>query len=77
MGCVLRVARTLEGCDGVQKVTFEPQTETFLLEVNTAFRLDDAAQRVRLAGKEHDAWLGWTHNPEWVITQKEQRAVGQ
>ncbi len=77
MGCVRRVARTLEGCDGIQKVTFELQTEMFLLEVNTAFRLDDAAQRVRLAGKEHDAWLGWTHNPEWVITQKEQRAVGQ
>ena len=77
MGCVLRVARTLEACDGVTKVTFEPQTETFLLEVNTAFRLDAAAQRVRLAGKEHDAWLEWNNSPEWVITQQEPSAGGR
>jgi len=70
MSCVLRVARTLEESHGVQQVTFDPQTETFLLEVTAAFRLDDAAQRVRLAGKEHEAWQGWKNSPEWVITQQ-------
>ena len=77
MGCVLRVARTLEASDGVMKVTFDPQTETFLLEVSATFRLDAAAQRVRLAGKEHDAWLGLKNSPEWVITQQEPSTGGQ
>ncbi len=77
MSCVMRVTQALEESEGVKQVTFDPDTKTFLLEVNTAFRLDAAAQRVRLAGKEHDTWLGWTNSPEWVITPKERTAVGQ
>lgn len=70
MGCVTRVTRTLEESEGVRKVTFEPQSETFLIEVSASFNMDDVAQRVRLAGQEHDAQLGLRDRPAWVLTCK-------
>lgn len=70
MGCVTRVTRTLEESEGVRKVTFEPQSETFLLEASASFNIDDVAQRVRLAGQAHDAQLGLRDGPVWVLTRK-------
>lgn len=70
MSCVQRVQRTLEESEGMTQVTFDPQTETFRLAVQAAFRFDDVAERVRLAGQAHDARLGLTDGPVWVLTRQ-------
>jgi len=70
MSCVLLVQRTLEKSEGITQVTFDPQTETFRIEVQAAFRFDDVAARVRLAGQAHDARLGLTAQPVWVLTRQ-------
>jgi hypothetical protein len=69
MSCVQRVQRTLEESEGMTQVTFDPQTETFLLVAQVAFRFDDVAKRVRRAGQAHDARLGLTDGPVRVLTR--------
>jgi hypothetical protein len=70
MSCVQRVQRTLEESEGMTQVTFDPQTETFFLVAQAAFRFDDVAEQVRLAGQAHDTQLGLTDRPAWVLTRK-------
>jgi len=67
MGCVTSVTRILEESKGINKVTFEPKTETFLIEVSAPFSIDEISMRVRQAGKEHDERLGLKGKPDWLV----------
>ncbi len=61
------ITRALEESEGVQKVTFELETETFLLEVSDKFRLAQVSEKVRLAGEEHDQRKGLKARPPWIV----------
>lgn len=66
MGCVARAQRALEGTAGVQHVTFEPESERFLVTVSDGFRFNRATTRVRRAGEEHARQLKQRGSP-WVL----------
>jgi len=61
------VKRILEESDGVKKVTFEPETETFLLEVTANFQLEEASKRILLRGKKQNQGPGREGRPDWVM----------
>ena len=67
MGCVARATRALEGTVGVEKVTFDSESERFLATVTPRFRIRSAAEGVRRAGKLHDRQNGIHHGPPWVL----------
>lgn len=73
MGCVARAKRALEGTAGVEKVTFDPESEHFLLSVTPRFRRRSAAAHVSSAGKLHDRQNGIRHGPPWTLRVAEGR----
>ena len=67
--CQAVVEGILQESDCVEEATYEPETDTYLVKVNDAFRMDEAAERIRSISKEYNRRLGLPHSPAWVLKE--------
>lgn len=69
VSCQAVVEGILQKSDGVEKVIYEPETDTYLVKVNDDFRLEEVAQRVRSISKEYNRRLGLPDSPPWILKE--------
>ena len=69
VSCQAVVEGILQESDGVEEATYEPETDTYLVKVNDAFRMDEAAERIRSISKEYNRRLGLPDSPAWVLKE--------
>ncbi len=69
VSCQAVVEGVLQESDGVEKATYEPETDTYLVKVNDDFRMDEVAKRVRSISKEYNRRLGLPDSPAWVLKE--------
>ncbi len=69
VGCQAVVAGTLRKSDGVEDVTYEPETDTYLVKVNDDFRMDEVAEQIRWISKKYNRRLGLPDSPDWVLKE--------
>lgn len=69
VSCQAVVEGILQEADGVEKATYEPRTDTYLVRVNDDFRMGEVAGRVRSISKEYNRRLGLPDSPAWVLKE--------
>ena len=61
------VTKTLEESRGTTKVEFQADSGTFLVKTDGGFQLNEASEKVRVAGKKHDEKIGAEGRDEWTV----------
>ncbi|MDP8972075.1 MAG: hypothetical protein M3N45_02640 [Actinomycetota bacterium] len=69
VSCTSLAAGTLRKAEGVEGLTYEPETETYLVTVDDGFRLDEAAEQIRSVSKEYNRRNGLPDSPDWVLKE--------
>jgi copper chaperone CopZ len=69
VSCQAVVAGTLRKSDGVEDVTYEPETDTYLVTVNDGFRMDEVAGQIRSISNEYNRRLGLPDSLDWVLKE--------
>ncbi len=69
VSCQAVVAGTLRKSDGVEGVTYEPETDTYLVTLNDDFRMDEVAEEIRSISTECNRRLGLPDSPGWVLKE--------
>lgn len=69
VSCQTVVAGTLKKADGVEGVTYEPETDTYLVTVNDGFRMDEVAEKIRSISTEYNRRLGLPDSPDWILKE--------
>ena len=69
VSCRAVVAGTLRKADGVEDVTYEPDTDTYLARLNSDYRMDEVAEQIRSTSKEYNRRLGLPDSPDWVLKE--------
>ncbi len=69
VSCQAVVERILQEADGVEKATYEPRSDTYLVRINDDFRMGEVAGRVRSISKEYNRRLGLPDSPAWVLKE--------
>ncbi len=69
VSCQAVVAGTLQESDGVEGVTYEPETDTYLVTVNDDFRMDEVAEQIRSISTEYNRRLGLPDSPDWILKE--------
>ncbi len=69
VSCQAVVEGILQEADGVEKATYEPRTDTYLVRINDDFRMGEVAGRVRSISKEYNRRLGLPDSPAWVLKE--------
>ncbi len=69
VSCQAVVAGTLQKSDGVEGVTYEPETDTYLVTVNDDFRMDEVAEQIRSISTEYNRRLGLPDSPDWILKE--------
>ncbi len=67
--CQAVVAGTLQKSEGVEDVTYEPETDTYLVTVNGGFRMDEVAEQIRSVSEDYNRRLGLPDSPDWVLKE--------
>ena len=50
-------------------MTYEPETDTYLVTVNDDFRMDEVAERLRSISKDYNRQIGLPDRPDWVLKE--------
>ena len=69
VSCQAVVEGVMQESDGVEKATYDSETDTYLVKVNDDFRLDKVAERVRSISKEYNRRLGLPNRPPWILKE--------
>ncbi len=69
VSCATVIEGTLQEADGVKSVAYEPETDTYLVEVDADFRVDEVAERIRSISKDYNRRLGLPNQPDWVLKE--------
>jgi copper chaperone CopZ len=69
VSCQQVVEEILRDSRGVESVAYDPQSDTYLVEVNDDFRLDRVARRVRSVSEEYNPRLGLPDSKPWVLKE--------
>ncbi|MDP9484693.1 MAG: cation transporter [Actinomycetota bacterium] len=69
VSCATVIEGTLQEADGVRSVAYEPETDTYVVEVNDDFRVDEVAERIRSISKDYNRRLGLPNQPDWVLKE--------
>ncbi len=69
VSCQTVVAGTLKKADGVEGVTYEPETDTYLVTVNDDFGMDEVAEKIRSISTEYNRRLGLPDSPDWILKE--------
>ena len=69
VSCATVIEGTLQEADGVKSVAYEPETDTYLVEVDADFRVDGVAERIRSISKDYNRRLGLPNQPDWVLKE--------
>ncbi len=59
----------LQESRGVEEITYEAETDTYLAKVNDEFRMGEVAARIRSISKEYNRRLGLPDSPPWVLKE--------
>ena len=69
VSCTSLAAGTLRKAEGVENVTYEPETDTYLVAVNDDFRMDELAEQMRSVSREYNRRNGLPDSPDWVLKE--------
>jgi copper chaperone CopZ len=69
VSCATVIEGTLQEADGVRSVAYEPETDTYLVEVDGGFRVDEVAEQLRSISKDYNRRLGLPNQPDWVLKE--------
>lgn len=69
VSCTSLAAGTLRKAEGVEGLTYEPETDTYLVTVNDGFRMDEVAEQIRSTSKEYNRRNGLPDSPDWVLKE--------
>jgi copper chaperone CopZ len=69
VSCATVIEGTLQEADGVRSVSYEPETDTYLVEVDDGFRVDEVAERIRSISRDYNRRLGLPNQPDWVLKE--------
>ncbi len=69
VSCQAVVEGILQEADGVEKATYEPRTDTYLVRINDDFRMGEVAGQVRSISKQYNRRLGLPDSPAWVLKE--------
>ncbi len=69
VSCATVIEGTLREADGVKSVSYEPETDTYLVEIDGGFRVDEVAERIRSISRDYNRRLGLPDNPDWVLKE--------
>ncbi|ABG04730.1 hypothetical protein Rxyl_1771 [Rubrobacter xylanophilus DSM 9941] len=67
--CQQVVEGILRGSDGVEKVAYGSRPNTYVIEANDDFRLEEVARRVRSVGEEYNRRLGLPDSRPWILEE--------
>lgn|GEM_PF-4122049 len=69
----LRVENMLQvggfGCASCQQVAYGSRPNTYVIEANDDFRLEEVARRVRSVGEEYNRRLGLPDSRPWILEE--------
>jgi copper chaperone CopZ len=69
VSCATIIEGTLQEADGVESMTYEPETDTYLVEVNDDFRMDEVAGQLRSISKDYNRQIGLPDRPDWILKE--------
>ncbi len=69
VSCATVIEGTLREADGVKSLSYEPETDTYLVEVDDEFRVDEVAERIRSISRDYNRRLGLPNQPDWVLKE--------
>ncbi len=69
VSCASIIAGTLQNADGVESMTYETETDTYLVEVNDDFRMDEVAEQLRALSEDYNRRIGLPDRPDWILRE--------
>lgn len=69
VSCASIITGTLQNADGVESMTYETETDTYLVTVKDDFRVDDVAEELRSISKGYNRRIGLPDRPDWVLKE--------
>ena len=69
VSCATVIEGTLQEADGVKSVSYEPENDTYLVEADDGFRVDEVAERIRSISRDYNRRLGLPNQPDWVLKE--------
>ncbi len=69
VSCASIIAGTLQNADGVESMTYETETDTYLVEVNDDFRMDEVAEQLRSISRDYNRRIGLPDRPDWILRE--------
>lgn len=69
VSCATVIEGTLQEADGVEKVAYETETDTYRVTVNDDFRMDEVSEQIRSISEDCNRRLGLPDQPDWVLKE--------
>ena len=69
VSCASIIAGTLQNADGVERLKYETETDTYVVTVNDDFRMDEVAKQLRSISKDYNRQIGLPDRPDWVLRE--------